>query len=198
MTTSTPTETSWLDDYHAAVKLQTETLQLIQERNSKYPDGGPESSRLTATARRRLGSLKSQIDTLQAQLESDACSAVSENEKNRRRNLLLALRNDRDGMIQGLKRTALMEEQDQALEHLERSTVTTKHIALQINEETRLQNRLLEDFDHEVDETSNRLVIAQKKLKAVMQRANGCVAPMLLFVIIVILLIVLVLALKVL
>lgn len=49
---------------------------LVQERNSKYPDGGPESSRLTATARRRLGSLKSQIDTLQAQLESDACSAV--------------------------------------------------------------------------------------------------------------------------
>lgn len=141
---------------------------------------------------------------------------------------MLGLRNDRDGMIQGLKRaghrsvnlasrgvetdttaeknneqlltmqTALMEEQDQALEHLERSTVTTKHIALQINEETRLQNRLLEDFDHEVDETSNRLLIAQKRLKAVMQRANGCVAPMLLFVIIVILLIVLVLAFKIL
>lgn len=49
---------------------------LVQERNSKYPDGGPESSRLTATARRRLGSLKSLIDTLQAQLESDSCSAV--------------------------------------------------------------------------------------------------------------------------
>ena len=49
---------------------------LVQERNSKYPNGGPESSRLTATARRRLGSLKSLIDTLQAQLESDACSSV--------------------------------------------------------------------------------------------------------------------------
>jgi len=155
----------------------------------------------------------------------------SENEKNRRRGLLLALRNERDGIIQSLKRpvghqqytssgvmsgfetdataernnaqllamqTALMQEQDEALEHLERSTVTTKNIAIQINDETRLQNRLLEEFDGEVEQTSNRLQVAQKKLQAVMQRAGGCTGPLLLFVLIVILLLLLVMALKIL
>lgn len=158
-----------------------------------------------------------------------SCVYRSENEKNRRRNLLLGLRQDRDDMIQSLKRplqqtssgtsrsrfetdataernnqqllvmqTALMQEQDDALEHLDRSVVTTKNIAIQINDETQLQNRLLEEFDNEIDETRDRLGMARRKLRMVMQRAGGCTAPLLLFVTIVILLVLLVMALKIL
>lgn len=153
----------------------------------------------------------------------------SENEKNRRRNLLLGLRQDRDEMIQSLKRqihqapaetlrsrfetdataernnqqllvmqTALIQEQDDALEHLDRSVVTTKNIAIQINDETQLQNRLLEEFDDDIDETRERLGLVRKKLRMVMQRASGCTAPLLLFVTVVILLVLLVMALKIL
>ena len=158
----------------------------------------------------------------------------SENEKNRRRNQLMALLNERDAMIQGLKRNAavhkqaqvnmtvparvgetdataeannaqllvmqkaLMEEQDVALDHLEKSVVTTKHIALQINEETQLQNRLLDDMDEEVDQTSNRLALAQKKLTRVMRQAGGCKAQILLLVTILILVCVLILGFKIL
>lgn len=142
---------------------------------------------------------------------------------------MLGLRQDRDDMIQSLKRpvkqsksgtttgrfetdmtaernnqqllvmqTALMQEQDDALEHLDRSAVTTKNIAIQINDETQLQNRLLEEFDNDIDETRDRLGIARKKLRILMQRAGNCTAPLLLFVTIIILLVLLVMALKIL
>lgn len=155
-------------------------------------------------------------------------SCRSENEKNRRRNLLLGLRQDRDDMIQSLKRpvsedqrgrvmgrfetdttaeknneqllmmqTALMQEQDDALEHLDRSVSTTRNIAIHIHDETRLQNRLLEEFDNDLDETRDAIGAVRKKLRSVMKRAGGCTAPLLLFVTIVILLVLLVLALKI-
>jgi hypothetical protein len=42
----------------------------LQERNVKHPDGGPEASRLTATARRKLGTLGSLVDGLRSSLEA--------------------------------------------------------------------------------------------------------------------------------
>ena len=41
----------------------------LQERNLKFPEGGPEASRLTATARRKLGTLGSLLDGLRSSLE---------------------------------------------------------------------------------------------------------------------------------
>lgn len=93
---------------------------------------------------------------------------------------------------------ALMEEQDEALGHLEQSVNTTKHVALQINEETQLQNRLLDELEEEVEDTSNRLATAQRQLKKIMRRADGCKAQILLFIVIVILILVLVLSVKIL
>lgn len=118
-------------------------------------------------------------ETLRSRFETDATS-----ERNNHQLLVM--------------QTALMQEQDDALEHLDRSVVTTKNIAIQINDETQLQNRLLEEFDNDVDETRERLGIVRKKLRMVMQRASGWTAPLLLFVTIVILLVLLVMALKIL
>lgn len=42
----------------------------IQERNLKYPEGGPEASRITATSRRKLGTLGSLLDALRSSLEA--------------------------------------------------------------------------------------------------------------------------------
>lgn len=152
----------------------------------------------------------------------------SENEKNRRRNMLLVLRNERDGMIHGLKRPGrkyedttrsgrpqetddtaeknneqllrmqqmLMEEQDEALDHIERSVATTKHVALQIHEETELQNRLLGDLDDDVHDASSRLELAQRHMKMVMRKARGCKAQLLLMMTMLILVLVLILSYK--
>lgn len=42
----------------------------VQERNLKFPEGGPEASRLTATARRKLGTLGGLLDSLRAAIEA--------------------------------------------------------------------------------------------------------------------------------
>lgn len=91
----------------------------------------------------------------------------------------------------------VMKNQDTELEHLEHSVVRTKHIALQINEETQLHNHLLEELETDLDSTSNRLALAQKKLKMVMRKASGCKTQLLVFLLIVILMLVIILGFKI-
>ncbi len=49
---------------------RAEPMWVLQERNLKYPEGGPEASRITATSRRKLGTLGSLLDGLRSSLES--------------------------------------------------------------------------------------------------------------------------------
>lgn len=49
-----------------------------------------------------------------------------------------------------------------------------QHIALTINEELGLQERLLDELDEDVDVSHSRLKAAQKKLGAVMRQAGNC------------------------
>ncbi|KAL4527354.1 hypothetical protein Ndes2526B_g08947 [Nannochloris sp. 'desiccata'] len=235
----------WNLDYEAAKDFANDSLSLIQERNLKHPGGGPEASRTTAAVRRKLGTLGTLLDNLRTALESPDCANITENEKNRRRDLLSSLRSRREQMLQALKRgqprssrsalldqqsggdggggsalqplgretdaTAeldnrglvsmqqqIMHQQDTELEHLERSVTTTKHVALQINEETSLHNRLLDELDLEVGSTQNRLSTAQKKLKNVMRRAGSCKTQLLVFLMVVVLVLVILIGFKIL
>lgn len=228
----------WLADYEAAKQAANETLQLIQERNLKFPEGGPEASRITATCRRKLGTLGGLLDSLRSSLEAPQHAGITENEKNRRRDLLAALRTRREQMLHSLKReqpraareallggssgggaapgsketdaTAelgnqgllqlqqqVMQQQDQELESLERTVVGTKHIALQINEEAELHNRLLDDLDEQVDGTRSRLAAAQRRLKLVMRRSGSCKSMLLLLLVALVLVVVLVVGFKI-
>lgn len=49
------------------------TSHALQERNIKFPHGGQEASRVTATARRKLGTLGSAVDSMRGYLESAEC-----------------------------------------------------------------------------------------------------------------------------
>ncbi|EFJ47641.1 Qc-SNARE, Syn8/Syntaxin8-family [Volvox carteri f. nagariensis] len=89
-----------------------ETLQLIQERNLRYPNGGPEASRLSAAARKKLGTLGVQLDRLLRWLDTSDAEALSEPEKNRRRDLLYDLRNRREQMQLAIKRSQGQSDRD--------------------------------------------------------------------------------------
>ena len=41
----------------------------LQERNVRFPHGGQEASRVTATARRKLGTLGAAVDSMRGDLE---------------------------------------------------------------------------------------------------------------------------------
>jgi syntaxin of plants SYP5 len=91
----------------------------------------------------------------------------------------------------------VMSTQDRDLEDLERSVVGTRHVALQINEEAELHNRLLEGLDADVTTTSGRLAEAQRKLRYVMREGGSCKAKLMVFLMLVILIVVLLVGFKI-
>jgi hypothetical protein len=91
----------------------------------------------------------------------------------------------------------VMATQDTELEHLERSVGTAKHVALQINEETALHNRLLDELDVEVGATGDRLAAAQRRLKQVMRRADGCKLQLLMCMLMMVLVLVILVGFKI-
>ncbi|XP_068659673.1 syntaxin-52-like [Aristolochia californica] len=72
----------------------------------------------------------------------------------------------------GLQRQ-IMKEQDEGLEKLEETVISTKHIALAVNEELDLHTRLLDNLDQHVDSTDSRLQRVQKKLAFLNKRTKG-------------------------
>ncbi|XP_068646114.1 syntaxin-52-like [Aristolochia californica] len=78
---------------------------------------------------------------------------------------------DNHGLV-GLQRQ-IMREQDEGLEKLEETVISTKHIALAVNEELDLQTRLLDNLDQHVDTTDSRLQRVQKKLAFLNKRTKG-------------------------
>ncbi|CAN0843206.1 SYP52 [Linum grandiflorum] len=67
----------------------------------------------------------------------------------------------------------VMREQDEGLEKLEETVISTKHIALAVNEELDLHTRLIDDLDQHVDVTDSRLRRVQKQLGILNKRTKG-------------------------
>lgn len=102
----------WLKEYEECKQLAQETVQLIQERNQRHPNGGPEASRLSAAARKKLGTLGVQVDKLVRALDGPEAASLSEPEKNRRRDLLYDLKNRREQMQTAIKRNQGQSDRD--------------------------------------------------------------------------------------
>ncbi|CAA2997159.1 syntaxin-51-like [Olea europaea var. sylvestris] len=72
----------------------------------------------------------------------------------------------------GLQRQ-IIKEQDEGLEKLEETVISTKHIALAVNEELDLHTRLIDNLDQHVDVTDSRLQRVQKRLAILNKRTKG-------------------------
>ncbi|KAF6258200.1 Qc-snare protein, Syn8/Syntaxin8-family [Scenedesmus sp. NREL 46B-D3] len=226
---------AWLKQYEQCKDLTQEIVQLIQDRNMAHPDGGPEASRMTASARRKLGTLGTSLDTLFRWLDSPDAAALSEQERFRRRDLLHALKHRREQIQQSIKRSQqnsdrealvagsqqrsaaketeataelgnrgllqlqqqVMQQQDQELEQMEKTVISTKHIALTIGEEVDLHTRLLEDLEEDVDVTHSRLRAATKRVRHVLKHSSNWKGGLCIFSLIVVLTLVLLVAFKV-
>ncbi|KAL2495865.1 syntaxin [Forsythia ovata] len=78
---------------------------------------------------------------------------------------------DNYGVV-GLQRQ-IIKEQDEGLEKLEETVISTKHIALAVNEELDLHTRLIDNLDLHVDVTDSRLQRVQKRLAILNKRTKG-------------------------
>ena len=79
---------------------------------------------------------------------------------------------DSQGIIQ-LQKQALRSQDDQ-IEELGRAVRNTKHVALAINDEVDLQQRLLDDLDDAVDHTEGYMKFARRKLEQVSRKSGSC------------------------
>ncbi|PON94150.1 Target SNARE coiled-coil domain containing protein [Trema orientale] len=191
---------SWTKEYNEAVKLADDINGMISERSS-LPASGPEAQRHASAIRRKITILGTRLDSLQSLLSKlPGKQPISEKEMNRRKDMLGNLKSkvtqmastlnmsnfaNRDSLLgpeikpadamsraAGLDNNGLVE-QDEGLEKLEETVISTKHIALAVNEELDLHTRLIDDLDYHVDVTDSRLRRVQKSLAILNKRVKG-------------------------
>ncbi|CAI0436291.1 unnamed protein product [Linum tenue] len=168
---------AWMKEYNEAAKLADDITGMI----SSLPSAGPESQRHASAARRKITILGTRLDSLQTLLTKlPGKQHVSEKEMNRRRDMIGNLRTKANQMASSLNMTSFANrdsllgteikqsdimsrttEQDEGLEKLEETVISTKHIALAVNEELDLHTRLIDDLDEHVDVTDSRLRSAE-------------------------------------
>ncbi|KVH99167.1 Target SNARE coiled-coil domain-containing protein [Cynara cardunculus var. scolymus] len=181
----------WVREYNEATKLSDDISSMISAMSSY--SSGPEAQRHASATRRKITILGTRLDSLQSLLTKlPARQPLTEKEMNRRKDMLANLRTkvtqmgsalnmsnfaNRDSLLgpdtkaaDAMSRTT---EQDEGLEKLEETVISTKHIALAVNEELDLHTRLIDDLDHHVDVTDSRLKRVQKHLAILNKRTKG-------------------------
>ncbi|KAF5815031.1 putative target SNARE coiled-coil domain-containing protein [Helianthus annuus] len=186
----------WTREYSEASKLADDITNMISERSSFGT--GPEAQRHSSAIRRKITILGTRLDSLQSLLTKlPAKQPLTEKEMNKRRDMLTNLRTkvtqmastlnmsnfaNRDSLLgpdikpaDAMTRVSGLDnsEQDEGLEKLEETVISTKHIALAVNEELDLHTRLIDDLDEHVEVTDSRLKRVQKNLAILNKRTKG-------------------------
>ncbi|PPR96634.1 hypothetical protein GOBAR_AA24030 [Gossypium barbadense] len=188
---------SWIKEYNEAVKMVDDINAMISERSS-LPVSGPENQRHASAIRRKITILGTRLDGLQSLLSRPTGKPLTEKEMNRRKDMVANLRSkvnqmasafnmsnfaNRDSLLgpeskpDAMSRTVGVDnsglvEQDEDLEKLEETIVSTKHIALAVNEELDLQTRLIDDLDQHVDVSDSRLRLLDEAEYGGIEQAN--------------------------
>ncbi|THU46256.1 hypothetical protein C4D60_Mb09t03030 [Musa balbisiana] len=194
----------WMREFNEASKLSEDISAMMSERGS-LPPSGPDTQRHLTAMRRKITILRTRLDSLESLLSKlpsmQPIHQVSYFAKYRddlfgdgKKSADVMSRTsglDNQGIV-ALQRQ-VMREQDEGLEKLEETVLSTKHIALAVNEELDLHTRLIDDLDEHVDVTDSRLQRVQKRLAILNKRTKGgcsCMCLLLSVVAIVILVVV--------
>ncbi|KAM0990780.1 hypothetical protein ACFX13_009382 [Malus domestica] len=209
---------SWMREFNDASKLADEINGMISGRSSlPVSPSGPETQRHMSATRRKVTILRTKLETLHSllsKLPTKQKQSITGKEMNRRKEMLASLSSKADQMATTLNMSSLANrnnllgpdkktddimsrttglnnhEQDEGLDKLEETVISTKHIALAVNEELDLHTRLLDNLDQQVDSTNSNLQRVQKKLAVLNKRNKGGCSCLILLVIGVVILII--------
>ncbi|KAG9159817.1 hypothetical protein Leryth_007831 [Lithospermum erythrorhizon] len=156
------------------ITILTTRLESLQSLSSKPPGRQPLTEKEQNRRKDMLANLKSKVTQMASTLnmsnfanrDSLLGPEIKSADATSRASGL-----DNHGVV-GLQRQ-IMKEQDEGLDSLEQTVVSTKHIALAVNEELGLHTRLIEDLDQHVDMTDSRLQRVQKRLAILNKRTRG-------------------------
>ncbi|KAF3648239.1 Syntaxin-51, partial [Capsicum annuum] len=183
---------SWIREYNEGLKLADDITNMISERSS-LPPSGTEAQRHASAIRRKITILGTRLDNLQSILSKlPGKQPLTEKEMNRRKDMLANLKSKVTQMASTLNmsnfanRDSLLGPEIKPADAMSRATdlnndgvsleetvMSTKHIALAVNEELGLQTRLIDDLDEHVDVTDSRLQRVQRKLGILNKRTKG-------------------------
>ncbi|KAK9046256.1 hypothetical protein V6N11_052149 [Hibiscus sabdariffa] len=140
---------TWIKEYNEAVRLADDINGMISGKSS-LPASGPETQRHASAIRRKITILGTRLDGLQSLLSRPTGKPLDS---------LLGPDTKPDAMSRtvDLDNSGLVADQDEGLEKLEETVISTKHIALAVGEELDLHTRLIGDLNHQVDVTDSRL-----------------------------------------
>ncbi|KAK8691159.1 hypothetical protein V6N13_074678 [Hibiscus sabdariffa] len=141
---------TWIKEYNEAVRLADDINGMISGKSS-LPASGPETQRHASAIRRKITILGTRLDGLQSLLSRPTGKPLDS---------LLGPDTKPDAMSRtvDLDNSGLVD-QDEGLEKLEETVISTKHIALAVGEELDLHTRLIGDLNHQVDVTDSRLQV---------------------------------------
>ncbi|CAD7695524.1 unnamed protein product [Ostreobium quekettii] len=109
---------------------------------------------MTAAARRKLGSLSTAIDGLEEALNSAGRVELTENERNRRRDLVMSLRSQRENLLQALKRESSRMDRNELMGGSSGGPAreTEQTAGLDNAGLLQLQNQIIDQQDKELDQ----------------------------------------------
>ncbi|KAG0581268.1 hypothetical protein KC19_4G238300 [Ceratodon purpureus] len=183
---------SWTREFQEAARLAEDVEGRIAEKDG-LPPHSSESIQIVSVSRRKLAMLNNKVDRLESLLQSglnekelsrrqnmlvdirykskQMSAALSSAQANRASLMERGIAPVEISQTQGLDNSGLvnlqmqiMKEQDQDLEDLEHTVLSTRHIALAVNDELDLHTRLLDDMGQSADVTNNKLLAAQRRL----------------------------------
>ncbi|KAG0577015.1 hypothetical protein M758_5G104400 [Ceratodon purpureus] len=184
---------SWTREFQETARLAEDIEGRIAEKN-ELPPHSSEGIRIVSVTRRKLAMLNNKMDRLESLLQSarldekemarrqsmlvdirykgkQMSASLSSAQANRNSLMEGGIAPVETSRTKGMDNSGLvnlqrqiMKEQDQDLENLEHTVLSTKHIALAVNEELDLHTRLLDDMDQSADVTNNKLLAAQRRL----------------------------------
>ncbi|KAG0288688.1 hypothetical protein BGZ96_007554 [Linnemannia gamsii] len=164
-----------------------EGLQQLESELSQAEQDGSVPSKELASREDTLIKLQQQLEKLEALLQdkddADARAVLlglnQNSSKHSRSKIVRFSENevevdnlDNSQMLQLHQR--IMDDQDQNLDRLSQSLGRQHEIGLTINDELESQVDILDDTEHLVDRTGNRLSIASRQLAKVAKRTKGC------------------------
>lgn len=193
---------SWTKEFQEAARLAEDIDGRIAEKNALPPHSG-EGIRIASVTRRKLAMLNNKLDRLESlfqksnlnEKESSRRQNMLVDLRNKFKQMSASLTSSQDNRAslmeggykpvetsrtQGVDNSGLvklqrqiMKEQDEDLESLEHTVLSTKHIALAVNEELDLHTRLLDDMGESADVTNNKLLAAQRRLGFLNKNVGG-------------------------
>lgn len=171
-----------------SLKFLEQTIVVVEANRSKFEhiDNAEISSR-----RSFVSSIRMELMSISSELASDVVQDRVKKEQQKMMKPVPTTRksaqeddsNTRFLNEETQRQDEIMREQDESLADLSKSVTNLNHIAVEINSDIKLQNKMLDDLTDEVDEAQERMNFVMDKMSKLLKTKDKCQLGLILFLV---------------